>query len=130
MDEEMLKSAHGRPLCWTARIAGTVLSVVASAYFVYHEVDFGSGLLTTAIVMWLFVLSVTPSLLAWWWHRSGGAFVLIVCLLYAEGAYAIIDREDFLHVVLPFSVLWAASGVLHLIVSLIEKKRSATADPP
>ena len=116
---------HGKVLCWAARIAGTALSLLAGGYFVYHEVDLGSGPLAVPIAVWFLALTAAPSLAAWWWHRVGGAFMLVVCLLYAEGASVIIDREDFLHVALPYAAVWAASGVLHLVVSRAERRRGS-----
>lgn len=122
MDDKRL---HGKPACWAARIAGTGLSLLAAGYFIYHEVDLGSGPLAVPIAVWFLALTVAPSVMAWWWHRAGGAFMLIVCLLYAEGAGAIIEGDDFLHVVLPYAAVWAASGVLHLIVSRMEGRRGS-----
>ena len=122
MDDERI---HGKAACWAARIAGTALSLLAAGYFIYHEVDLGSGPLAVPIAVWFLALTVAPSLMAWWWHRAGGAFMLIVCLLYAEGAGAIIEEDDFLHVVLPYAAVWAASGVLHLIVSRMEGRRGS-----
>lgn len=128
--EDSPHSTHGKALCWVARITGIALSLLAAVYFLYHEVDLGSGWLAVPIAMWLLALSVAPSLLAWWSHRVGGAFIIIVCLLYAEGAYAIVDRADFDHVVLPFSALWATTGMLHLAVSWMEGGSGGTAHPP
>jgi hypothetical protein len=47
--------------------------------------------------------------------------VLAVCIAYTEGAYDLADKAAFLHVVLPFSAVWIASGILHLVVSWKER---------
>lgn len=113
---------HGKVLCWAARISGTGLSTLAGGYFVYSEIDPGSSPLAVPVAIWFFSLTVAPSLLAWKWHRAGGAFMLVVCLLYADAASVIIDGEDFLRVVLPYALVWALSGVLHLVVSRMERR--------
>lgn len=121
-----VEKVHGKPLCWAARVSGAALSLLAGGYFVFHEIDLRSGPLAIPIAAWFLGLTVAPSLIAWWWHRVGGAFMLIVCLLYVEGASVIIDREDFLRVVLPYGAVWAASGVLHLVVSWMEARRGGS----
>ncbi len=117
------KQNHGKALCWIARISATALSLLAGGYFIYHQVDLKSGPLAVPIALWFLALTVAPSLLAWWWHRAGGVFLLVVCLLYADAASVIIDGDDFRRVVLPYSVVWAASGGLHLIVWWTEARR-------
>jgi hypothetical protein len=114
-------SVHGSVLCWTARIASTVLSLLAVSYVLSTRVKYDSAWDTIPSAICVFVLSVAPSLVAWWSHRFGGAFVLIVCIAYTEGASRLADRADFVHVVLPFSAVWIASGILHLVVSWKER---------
>ena len=121
----MGERVHWKALCWTARISGIALSLVAAVCFIYYKVELDSGPLAVPIAIWFLGLTVAPALVAWWWHRVGGAFMLIVCLLYAEGASVIINEDDFLHVVLPYAFVWAASGVLHLVVSRLEGRRAS-----
>lgn len=116
MDER----THGKALCWAARISGTVLSVLAGGYLAYYEIDLSSSPLAVPVAIWFFALTVAPSLLAWKWHRAGGAFMLVVCLLYADAASVIMEGDDFLRVALPYALAWAASGIAHLVVSRTE----------
>ncbi len=116
---------HGKALCWAARISGTALSLLAAGYFIYHEIDLGSGPLAVPAAIWFLAFTVTPSMLAWWWHRVGGVFMLVVCLLYADSASVIIGGDDFYGVVLPYAIAWAIAGVLHLIVWRVEGRRPA-----
>lgn len=120
----MGERVHGKALCWTARISGIALSLVAAVCFIYYKVELDSGPLAVPIAMWFLGLTVAPALAACWWHRAGGAFMLIVCLLYAEGASVIVEEEVFFRVALPYAVVWAASGVLHLVVPRLEGRRA------
>jgi len=119
--ENSRMSVHGSVLCWTARIASTVLSLLAVSYVLFARAEFSSAWGTIPSAVCAFVLSVAPSLIAWWSHRIGGAFVLVVCVAYTEGASRLADRAAFIHIVLPFSAVWIASGILHLVVSWKER---------
>ena len=109
-------SVHGSVLCWTARIASTILSLIAVSYVLFAKTEFWSAWVTTAAAISVLMLSIAPSLVAWWSHRLGGAFVLILCVAYTAGASRVADEAAFLHVAIPFSAVWIASGILHLIV--------------
>jgi hypothetical protein len=113
---------HGSVLCWTARIASTVLSLLAVSYLLFARTEFSSAWVTIASAICVFIVSVAPSLVAWWSHRLGGAFVLIVCIAYTVGASRVADEAAFVHVAIPFSAVWIASGILHLIVSWKEER--------
>jgi hypothetical protein len=114
-------SVHGSVLCWTARIATTALSLLAVLYVLCTRAEYASVLATIPSAVCVFVLSLAPSLMAWWSHRIGGAFVLVICLLYTEGAYDLADKAAFVHIVLPFSAVWASTAILHLVVSWKER---------
>ena len=114
-------SVHGSVLCWTARIASTVLSLIAVSYILSRAI-WDSGWVVVPAAILVFVVSITPSMVAWWSHRIGGAFVLIICLLYTGTADVLAGEAAFVHIVLPFSVVWIASGILHLVVSWKERK--------
>ena len=119
--ENSRMSVHGSVLCWTARIASTVLSLIAVLYILSRAI-WDSGWVVVPAAILVFVVSITPSMVAWWSHRIGGAFVLIICLLYTGTADVLAGEAAFVHIVLPFSVVWIASGILHLVVSWKERK--------
>ena len=120
-------SVHGNTLCWTARIAGTLLSLFAVTYVLSTRAKYDSAWSVIPAAVCVFALSITPSLVAWWSHRIGGAFVLIVCIAYTELASGIVEGASFVHLVLPFSAVWAASGILHLVLSWKERTKEVPA---
>ena len=120
--ENSRASVHGSVLCWTARIASTALSLLAVSYLLFTQTEFWSTPIKVAAAICVFMVSVAPSLVACWSHRFGGAFVLIVCIAYTVGASRVADEAAFVHVAIPFSAVWFASGILHLIVSWKEER--------
>lgn len=116
-------SVHGSTLCWTARIAGTLLSLFAVTYVLFTRAEYDSAWSVIPAAVCVFALSTTPSLVAWWSHRVGGAFVLIVCIAYTELASRIVEGASFVHLVLPLSAVWAATGILHLVLSWKERPK-------
>ena len=114
-------TVHGSVLCWTARIATTLLSLVAVSYVLSARAIWYSAWVTVPAATCVFVVSLIPSVVAWGSHRIGGAFVLVICLLYTEVAYDLADKAAFIHIVLPFSAIWVTSGILHLVVSCKER---------
>jgi hypothetical protein len=120
-------SVHGSTLCWIARIAGTLLSLLAVTYVLLTRAKYDSAWSIIPAAVCMFALSITPSLVAWWSHRIGGAFVLIVCIAYTELASRIVEGASFVHLVLPFSAVWAAIGILHLVLSLKERTKEVPA---
>jgi hypothetical protein len=116
-------SRHGTTLCWTARIGGTLLSLCAATYVLFTRAEYESAWSVIAAAVCVFALSMAPSLVAWWSHRVGGAFVLIVCIAYTELASRIVEGASFVHLVLPLSAVWAATGILHLVLSWKERPK-------
>ena len=116
-------SVHGSALCWASRIAGMLPSLFAVTYvlFARAKYDFAWSAIPAAVCV--FALSITPSLVAWWSHRIGGAFVLIVCIAYTVLASRIVEGASFVQLVLPFSAVWAASGILHFVLSWKERTK-------
>ena len=123
--ENSQRIVHGTALCWTARISSSGLSVFAVAYLLSHEAEYPvHWWYSVPVAVWVSTFTIAPSLIAWWPHRFGGASVLVTCLVYTVIAYELASRAAFFHAVVPFSSIWAASCILHLIVSWKEERSS------
>lgn len=116
--------AHGGALCWTARIAGTLLSASAVAILLAGKARYDSAWPTVPAALCVVVLTVCPSVAAWWSHRTGGAFCLVVCLAYALLAYEVVEEADRPWAVVLFLVVWVAAAALHLVSSWREPRTS------
>lgn len=120
-------SAHGDYLCWTARIASTLLSLFAVTYVLFTRVKYDSAWTTIPAAVCVFALSITPPIVAWWSHRFGGALAIVVCVAYVEYASRLANRSTFVHVLLPFLAVWTAAVILHLVLSWKERAKEVAA---
>ncbi len=123
---------HGSALCWTARASGTLMSLAAAVSLLQARATYDSAWPTIPAGLCLLALTVGPSVAGWWSHRTGGLFLIIVCVAYAEVAYGTAGDTGALRDAIPFLSVWTATGALHLAAWWKERRplRGSLTIPP
>ena len=124
------KSAHGKPLCWAARIVSLIPGI---GYTAYASVDaaiwaarYGDVWDIFQTAGMLFVLLVLPALVGWRWHLAGGLIMMLESsvniLMIANSiathdsyAYFELDPSYVLRAILPMWVTILVGSCLHLM---------------
>lgn len=128
-DIQSSQGAHGKALCWMARILSLPVAIFGVIWMFYVPTTWEGGSDSVPLLLPLDLIPLVLALIAWKWHLVGGTLLSAFGILLGVMGISSFSEEgpnhDYLYLT-PIGAVLLTGGLLHVLAWAKERSGKRT----